>query len=85
MDSVRISDTMNMDRIIHGHWRLMDWKMTPEELPDYAGLTTCRVIDYIPEWRRKEAKTAPQKRPPLCFYHPDPSRCCPRGSCSRLG
>ena len=37
--------------------------MTPEELPDYAGLTTCRVIDYIPEWRRKEAETAPQKRP----------------------
>ena len=39
------------------------YKMAPEELPDYAGLTTCRVIDYIPEWRRKEAETAPQKRP----------------------
>ena len=37
--------------------------MTPEELPDYAGLTTCRVIDYIPEWRRKEAEAVPQKRP----------------------
>ena len=37
--------------------------MTPEELLDYAGLTTCRVIDYIPEWRRKEAEPAPQKRP----------------------
>ena len=29
---------------------------------DYAGLTTCRVIDYIPEWRRKEAEAAPQKK-----------------------
>ena len=37
--------------------------MTPEELPDYAGLITCRVIDYIPEWRRKETEAAPQKRP----------------------
>ena len=39
--------------------------MTPEELPDYAGLTTCRVIDYIPEWRRKEAETASQKQAPV--------------------
>ena len=39
--------------------------MTPEELPDYAGLTTCRVIDYIPEWRRKEAEAAPQKKAPV--------------------
>ena len=39
--------------------------MTPEELPDYAGLTTCRVIDYIPEWRRKGAETAPQKQAPV--------------------
>ena len=28
-----------------------------------AYLTTCRVIDYIPEWRRKEAEAVPQKRP----------------------
>ena len=39
--------------------------MTPEELPDYAGLTTCRVIDYIPEWRRKEAEAAPQRKAPV--------------------
>ena len=39
--------------------------MTPEELPDYAGLTTCRVIDYIPEWRRKESEAAPQKKAPV--------------------
>ena len=39
--------------------------MTPEELPDYAGLTTCRVIDYIPEWRRKEAEVTPQKKAPV--------------------
>ena len=37
----------------------------PSDAPDYAGLTTCRVIDYIPEWRRKEAETAPQKKIPV--------------------
>ncbi len=45
--------------------------MTPEELPDYAGLTTCRVIDYIPEWRRKEAEAAPQKK--HLSQHKEPS------------
>ena len=49
--------------LFKGHKPALLYKMTPEELPDYAGLTTCRVIDYIPEWQRKEAATAPQKRP----------------------
>ena len=48
-----------------GFERAYRTKMTPEELPDYAGLTTCRVIDYIPEWRRKGAETAPQKQAPV--------------------
>ena len=67
-------DLMNPDEVLRlenrkclalfkGHKPALLYKMTPEELPDYAGLTTCRVIDYIPEWRRKEAETAPQKRP----------------------
>ena len=49
--------------LFKGHKPALLYKMTPEELPDYAGLTTCRVIDYIPEWRRNEAETAPQKKP----------------------
>ncbi len=40
--------------LFKGHKPALLYKMTPEELPDYAGLTTCRVIDYIPEWRRKK-------------------------------
>ena len=67
-------DLMNPDEVLRlenkkclalfkGHKPALLYKMTPEELPDYAGLTTCRVIDYIPEWRRKEAEAAPQKRP----------------------
>ena len=49
--------------LFKGHKPALLYKMTPEELPDYAGLTTCRVIDYIPEWRKKEGEAAPQKRP----------------------
>ena len=67
-------DLMNPDEVLRlenkkclalfkGHKPALLYKMTPEELPDYAGLTTCRVIDYIPEWRRKETEAAPQKRP----------------------
>ena len=66
-------DLMNPDEVLRlenrkclalfkGHKPALLYKMTPEELPDYAGLTTCRVIDYIPEWRRKEAEAAPQKK-----------------------
>ena len=49
--------------LFKGHKPALLYKMTPEELPDYAGLTTCRVIDYIPEWRRKESEAPPQKQP----------------------
>ena len=67
-------DLMNPDEVLRlenrkclalfkGHKPALLYKMTPEELPDYAGLATCRVIDYIPEWRRKEGETAPQKQP----------------------
>ena len=51
--------------LFKGHKPALLYKMTPEELPDYADLTTCRVIDCIPEWRRKEAEPAPQKQAPV--------------------
>ena len=60
--------------LFKGHKPALLYKMTPEELPDYAGLTTCRVIDYIPEWRRKEAETAPQKRPQVPAQKEAPHR-----------
>ena len=61
MDSVRISDTMNMDRIIHGHWRLMDWKMTPEELLSFTkevlelGVSTIDTADIYGGFSCEEA------------------------------
>ena len=61
MDSVRISDTMNLDRIIHGHWRLMDWKMTPEELLSFTkevlelGVSTIDTADIYGGFSCEEA------------------------------
>ena len=40
--------------LFQGHKPAMLYKLTPEEIPDYKGLKSCRVIDYIPEWKRRE-------------------------------
>lgn len=45
--------------LFKGHKPALLYKMTPEELPDYNKLRTCRVVDYIPEWRKHDA--APPK------------------------
>jgi len=38
------------------------YKLTPEELPEYKELKTCRVIDYVPEWKRREDEQAEKKK-----------------------
>ena len=42
------------------------YKLAPEELPDYNTLKPCKVIDYIPEWvrREEEKRKAPPEPPP---------------------
>lgn len=61
MESVRLSDTLTMDRIIHGHWRLMDWKMTKEELLRFTeevmdlGITTIDTADIYGGFSCEEA------------------------------
>lgn len=61
MESVRFSDTLTMDRIIHGHWRLMDWKMTKEELLHFTeevmdlGITTIDTADIYGGFSCEEA------------------------------
>jgi predicted oxidoreductase len=32
VEKVKLSDNLEMSRIVHGHWRLMDWKLSNEEL-----------------------------------------------------
>ena len=41
--------------LFQGHKPALLYKLTPEELPGYRDLRHCRVIDYIPEWKRREA------------------------------
>ncbi|HSL86624.1 MAG TPA: aldo/keto reductase [Bacteroidales bacterium] len=61
MNTVRMSDTLTMDRIIHGHWRLMDWKMTREELLRFVeevmdlGITTVDTADIYGGFSCEEA------------------------------
>lgn len=40
--------------LFQGHKPAMLYKLTPEEIPGYRDLKSCRVIDYIPEWKRRE-------------------------------
>ena len=43
--------------LFQGHKPALLYKLTPEEIPGYGDLRSCRVIDYTPEWKRKEAET----------------------------
>ena len=40
--------------LFQGHKPAMLYKLAPEEIPDYNTLKSRRVIDYIPEWKRRE-------------------------------
>lgn len=40
--------------LIRGSKPLMLGKITPEEFPDFKKLKTCKAIDHIPEWQKKE-------------------------------
>jgi type IV secretion system protein VirD4 len=70
-DEVLRLDYQKCIALFQGHKPALLYKLAPEELPDYANLRSCRVIDYIPAWKQREneaAKKAPQaesrKTPP---------------------
>ena len=63
-DEVLRLDQQRCLALFQGHRPALLYKLTPEELPDFAGLTTCRVVDYIPAWKQKAQETpttAPRK------------------------
>ena len=63
-DEVLRLDQQKCLALFQGHRPALLYKLTPEELPDFAGLTTCRVVDYIPAWKQKAQETpttAPRK------------------------
>ena len=66
-DEVLRLDYRKCIALFQGHKPALLEKLTPEELPDYATLKSCRVIDYIPEWKKREQTTkkpAEKKTPP---------------------
>ena len=66
-DEVLRLDYQKCIALFQGHKPALLEKLTPEELPDYATLKSCRVIDYIPEWKKREQtakKPAEKKTPP---------------------
>lgn len=38
------------------------YKLSPEELPGYLELKPCRVIEYVPEWKRREDAADTERR-----------------------
>ena len=66
-DEVLRLDYQKCIALFQGHKPALLEKLTPEELPDYATLKSCRVIDYIPEWKKREEQMAqkpPKKKTP---------------------
>ena len=57
-DEILRLDNQKCIALFQGHKPALLYKLTPEELPDYGKLTPCRVIDYVPDWKRREQEEA---------------------------
>ena len=62
-DEVLRLDAKHCIALFQGQKPAMLYKLTPEELPDYATLRSCRIIDYIPQWKKKETASPQESRP----------------------
>lgn len=60
--------------LFQGHKPALLYKLTPEELPDYSKLESCRVIDYVPEWKRREEATDREMQAQAAKAPPPPPR-----------
>ncbi len=67
-DEILRLDRRQCIALFQGRKPALLYKLTLEELPDYNTLKSCKVIDYTPEWVRREeekAKTPPEPAPAL--------------------
>ena len=53
-DEVLRLDYQQCIALFQGHKPALLYKLSPEELPEYKSLESCRIIDYTPEWKRRE-------------------------------
>jgi predicted oxidoreductase len=61
MEVIKLSDTLTVSRIVHGHWRLLDWNLSPQELLTLTqnaielGITTFDHADIYGNYSCEEA------------------------------
>ena len=55
-DEILRLDRRQCIALFQGRKPALLYKLTPEELPGYGELESCRVADYTPEWRLKEER-----------------------------
>ena len=55
-DEIMRLDNARCIALFRGQKPALLYKLSPEELPDYDKLQTCRIIDYIPAWRKRETE-----------------------------
>ena len=65
-DEILRLDRRQCIALFQGHKPALLYKLAPEELPGYNSLKSCRVAEYVPEWKRREdeKKTSAGKTPP---------------------
>ena len=65
-DEILRLDRRQCIALFQGHKPALLYKLAPEELPGYNSLKPCRVVEYVPEWKRREdeKKTSADKTPP---------------------
>lgn len=76
-DEILRLDRRQCIALFQGHKPALLYKLAPEELPGYNTLTPCRVVEYVPEWKRREdeKKTSASKTPPpIPASPPEPVR-----------
>jgi len=66
-DLMLSDEVLRLDRekcivLFQGHKPALLYKLAPESIPAYSTLKPRRIIDYVPEWKRREAQTAAEKR-----------------------
>lgn len=65
-DEILRLDRRQCIALFQGHKSALLYKLAPEELPGYNSLKSCRVVEYVPEWKRREdeKKSGADKTPP---------------------
>ena len=73
-DEILRLDRRQCIALFQGHKPALLYKLAPEELPGYNDLKPCRVVEYVPEWKRREdeKKTDADKTPPP--QQPEPTQ-----------